>query len=278
MNSLVNCFFPSRLLPVAIAAAVYFSRFVSLRLPCKPPNWIFMLLRLWPHVFWRAWFDWHVPTRGSYSTVRWNSGRGNGIDWTQLAFLRALLKGELNGVNISSWKRGEHGKRKCVQKQQPAIYMVLVQTGSQIHMDFDGQSSNAHSANLILVPTLATRMSGNRTWDGRQAAQISFVLLWWSDTIQREDAIAVIFLHQANGLRMTRISWEEFQCDRNCGSPISNKLILAVFRSFRIGNPPQMARVWWNTSWWAALTCVAIGWQLLPFCSPWFFQILKMLP
>lgn len=57
--------------------------------------WIFMLLRLWPHVFWRAWFDWHVPTRGSYSTVRWNSGRGNGIDWTQLAFLRGLLKVEL---------------------------------------------------------------------------------------------------------------------------------------------------------------------------------------
>ena len=80
------------------------------------------------------------------------------------------------------------------------------------------------------------------------------------------------------GCKWQRFLGKNFSVTWKCGPPISNKLILAVFGLCRMGSPPPMARVWWNTSWWAALKFVAIGWQLLPVCGLWFFQILKMLP
>lgn len=171
------------------------------RLPCKPLNSMFMLLRLWPRVFWRAWFDWHVPMRGSYSTVR-----RHWLDWTRFSIFSPRVVER--GVNISSWKRGEHGKRKCVQNQHPAISMVLVQTGSQIHMDFDVQSSKAQSAK---IPTLATRMYGNRTWDWMDGKQHRFLLLSLSDGQIRSNAKMPLrwsFCTRpiSTGLRMTEIS------------------------------------------------------------------------
>ena len=137
--------------------------------------------------------------------------------WNWLDSTRFSPRVVESGVNISCWKRGEHGKRKCVQKQQPAIYnMVLVQTGPQIHMDFDGQSSKAQSANLI--PTLATRMSGNGTWDGMEGRQHRFLLLSLSDGQIRSNVKMPLrwsFCTRpiSNGLQMTKISWEEFQRD-----------------------------------------------------------------
>lgn len=131
-------------------------------------------------------------------------------------------------------------------------------------MDFDVQSSKAQS-------TLVTRMSGNGTWDGMEGRQHRFLLL---SLMVRYDPTWRCHCGDLSapgqfpmGCKWQRFLGKNFSVTWKCGPPISNKLILAVFGSCRMGNPPQMARVWWNTSWWAALKFVAIGWQLLPVCA-----------
>lgn len=143
-------------------------------------------------------------------------------------------------------------------------------------MDFDVQSSKAQSANwnqLWLLGCLATELGMG--W--RAGSTDFFCSPWWSDTIQREDAIAVIFLHQAN------FQWAANDRDF----------------SGRISAWPESVDLQFPTSWfWPFLGRVGWGilpkwpefdetpadellWNLWPLddnCCPfvlWFFQILN---